>query len=132
VVIKVLKWKSLAKQGSKQHQTTEETRVTIHVEPILKSRRNRNDKTAKRGMAVLHQYPIKFLYFFNIHSLLGSSNMYGWVVWVEKVPHRWHEQAAKTVMARRFPRKFVPQNLCWRGMARAKNRICSNDLLISE
>jgi hypothetical protein len=44
-------------KARQQHQTTEETRMTIHVEPVLKSRRNRNDKTAKRGMAVLHQYP---------------------------------------------------------------------------
>jgi hypothetical protein len=86
-------------------------------------------------MSVLHQYSIKFLYFFNIHSLLGSSNMYGWVVWAEKVPRRWHGQAAKTVMARRILRNFVPQNLCWRGGAvwRArKTEFFFNDLFISE
>jgi hypothetical protein len=78
---------------------------------------------------------VAWLFFINIHSLLGSSNMYGWVVWAEKVPHRWHGQAGKNGHSGANPAKFCPTKLLLarrRGVARAKNRICSNDLFVSE
>jgi hypothetical protein len=43
-------------------------------------------ETARRNRAVLHQYWIKFVYFFNHCGLWGCSNVYGWAVLAKKAP----------------------------------------------
>jgi hypothetical protein len=45
-------------------------------------------ETAKRDRAVLRQYLIKFVYFFNHCDLTGCSYVYGWVVLAKKAPQR--------------------------------------------
>jgi hypothetical protein len=42
----------------------------------------------KRDRAVLRQYSIKFVYFFNHCCLSGCSNVYGWVVLPKKAHQR--------------------------------------------
>jgi hypothetical protein len=45
-------------------------------------------ETAKRHRAVLRQYSIEFVYFFNHCDLSGCSNVYGWVVLPKKAHRR--------------------------------------------
>ena len=84
VVIEVWMCTSQASYSSNQQQEEKDdkrnARISIHVEPVLKSRRIRKTTTAKRDMAVLRQNSINFGYFFNHYSLLGYINRYGWVV----------------------------------------------------
>ena len=53
-------------------------------------------KAAKRDRAVLRQYSTKFSSFFYHYSALYGSNVYGWVLLSEEVPHCWNGRAAKS------------------------------------
>jgi hypothetical protein len=60
----------------------------------------------KRDRAVLRQYSIKFVYFFNHCDLSGCNTVYGWVVLPKKAPQGKIESGEIGHGARRLFRVF--------------------------